>query len=276
MKTTVFSFILAIFMASTSFVSAQTRQENRQIRDLEAEITRLQSQANRLKNQQEDTTYLVALERRVSSSIAALTSDTADPSDVASYQRAQVQLREKQALLTQIRNDRKQASVANQSLQLEINGLYARISQLESSRRAIFDRYATTEDIPRELTQNTMRRRQQSNVVRREELSLEVLKNLPVYGDTVGEVIRFKVIVENNLIFDATFDIVPIDGGLSLPVVVPPNSKETIFLVPGNYMVLCTNNATGKIVGAKAMGVDRMVKIVKGEECHGFTASPRY
>lgn len=275
MKATVFfAALLAIFWLMTpSVVSSQTRQENRQIADIENEISRLQNQANRLENSLADTTYLAAMEAKVTTEIAKLVADTVNPVDIPSLLTATKQIDAKNVILGQIRHERFLARKQNREIQNQLNGLYARIAQLETSRKAIFDRYTTTTDIPREMTQNTMKRRLQSNVVRREESSINVLEHLPVYGNMVDSTVLLKVVVDNKAIGAVSFQFKPLNGGLAQPIAVPAKTKMEIFLVPGDYLVIAEYRSSLKTT---IITVDRVVANYEGIPCHGYTFYPAY
>lgn len=275
MKATVFfSLFLAIFWLMTpSTVSSQTRQEKRQIADIENEISRLQSQVNRLENSLADTTYLAAMEAKVTTEIAKLASDTLNPVDIPSLLAAKKQIDAKSIVLGQIRHEKFVTRAKNRETQNQVNGLYARIGQLEVSRKAIFDRYTTSTGIPREMTQNTAKRRLQANVVRREESSINVLEHLPVYGTVVDSTVLFKVVVDNKAIGTVSFQFKPLNGGLAQAIAVPAKTKTEITLVPGNYLVIAEYRSTIKTT---TITVDRVVQNYEGIPCHGYTFYPAF
>lgn len=277
-KLTVFVVILAAFLSGSlnSSLSAQTRQEKKQISAIEKEISLKQVEANRFKNQMEDLGFYASAEARVVRVIAGLKADTSAPKDIKTFALAQKELKEKNLLLVKIQEEKAKATAKNKGLTEAANLVYARIDELENSRQVILDRYTTTTNIPREMTHNTMKRRLQANVIRREESSLDVLEHLPVFGDIVDTTLRLKAILANTMINDVTFLVKQLDGGLPQPIVIAPGETSEIFLVPGNYVVIVKNNSTGRIVGTGSMPIDRVVKYYKGLECHGFASTPRY
>jgi len=274
----IFSVILAVFISvmSLTSVSAQTRQERRQIANLEKEISRLKFDAGRIQNQVEDTTYYINLEGRIQTEISRLKSDTTTPGSVQIYMSAKKQLAERKTLLGRIQKDHQAAVRKNKNLIDQANGLYSRIGQLEKSRKVIFDRYTTTTSIPREMTQNTTKRRLQANVIRREESSLDVLEHLPIYGDMVDTTIRFKVVLENTMMWDVTILVKPVNGGLEQSIVLSPGTMTEINLIPGSYQAVVKANNTGRLVGTGPLTVSRVVRDYKGIECHGFVTTPKY
>lgn len=276
MKTTTFlSVILAIFwlMFTAPVASGQTRQENRQIAHIEGEITRLQNQANRLENSMEDTSSTIMVESKIMDLIAKLQADTANPKDVTSQLKSIRELKKLSSLLNETRKSKAEQVRNNRAVASQLTGLYSRIAQLEQNRKAIFDRYTNTIGIPREMTQNTMKRRLQANVIRREESSINVLEHLPIYGTMVDSTIMLKVVIDNQAIGTVSFQFKPVNGGLPQSVAVPAKTRTEINLIPGDYLVVTEYRSA---LHALNLTVGRVVQDYAGTACHGYVFYPPY
>lgn len=276
MKTnTVYSLILAIFwlMITAPSVSSQTRQENKQITDIEKEISRLQNQANRLENSLEDTTSVALVEAKLTTMVANLQADTANPQNVFTQLKSVKNLKKVSGMLFEAKKEKAEKLNKNRAIISQLTGVYSRIAQLEQNRKTIFDRYTNTTGIPREMTQNTMKRRLQANVIRREESSINVLEHLPVYGDIVDSTVVLKVVIDNQAIGTVSFQFKPLNGGLPMAIAVPAKTITTITLVPGDYTVIAQYHSTLK---SGTLNVSRVVKNYSGIPCHGYTMYPSY
>ncbi|MFA5163682.1 MAG: hypothetical protein WC441_04145 [Patescibacteria group bacterium] len=260
-------------MFTAPVASGQTRQENRQIAHIEGEITRLQNQANRLENSMEDTSSTIMVESKLMALIAKLQADTANPKDVTSQLKSIRELKKLSSLLNETRKSKAEQVRNNRAVASQLTGLYSRIAQLEQNRKAIFDRYTNTTGIPREMTQNTMKRRLQANVIRREESSINVLEHLPIYGTMVDSTIMLKVVIDNQAIGMVSFQFKPLNGGLSQSIAVPAKTRMEITLVPGNYLVVTEYRSTLRAIN---LTVGRVVQNYAGIACHGYVFYPPY
>lgn len=279
MKNSVFFVvILAIFGLCFlgSELSAQTRQQTRQMNSLDREITRLSGDVRRLNLQRDGDSYVVLLQQKLENESRELRFDTLNPSSLRAYESAKQELANKRAQIINLEKSRLGVSKHNGEIDSKIAVVSSRLAQLEGARKTIFDSYTTTTGIPREMNQNTMRRRLQSNVIRREEASIDVLEHLPIYGDMVDTTVRFMAILSNNLIFDATFMVKPCNGGLPISITLAPGQNEEIFLIPGSYQVIMINNSSGRLICNVPLTISRVVHNYKGTECHGFAATPRW
>ena len=103
----------------------------------------------------------------------------------------------------------------------------------------MIERWTSPEyNIPREMSCITKRRRERSNVIRRQELVLSKIEgNL---NSTVNPGVSeggYKVIFDNKYSLNTTFILLGVDGGQRLAVSLAGKTKERHYILPGRYVV---------------------------------------
>ena len=123
--------------------------------------------------------------------------------------------------------------------------------------------------IPFVMTRLQMRRRLQSNVIRRQELVFKKLEQNPVYGSELG----FKGIIDNKYAYPVTFKFTPLDGGESKSVFVLAGKMQIETLVPGTYAVQFLDGGR-ELCSPSIFTVNAVINSYGGTPCHWFAYMP--
>ncbi len=134
--------------------------------------------------------------------------------------------------------------------------------------------YDTKLEIPREMKSVQKKRRQNSNVIRREELVLSKIEtNLETVAPN-GNPIGYKIILDNKYSLSTTFYLHPTDGGEKKAIAISPRTKEAHYLLPGVYIVETYTN--GHQDGPpRRLTIDGQVHNYETETCFGFVSKSR-
>lgn len=285
MKKLAFIAILGIFTLTLS-VSAQnswsaTRQERGQASDLKSEELRLNDEIRRMRLQIGDSGNLVQEIKDLKLEIKSLVQDSVLAANGGKYPRNASKntkflasttkdlyfSREKMVLL---QKDTTDMAKKNLNIRSTINSKYARLAEIQRFRQEQFDKIALSTDIPKEMGKTTMQRRQQSNVVRREELTFQKLANNPVIGDSSG----YQGIIKNMSKWKGvTFRIVSKNGGESKSFYVGPNGSVRDKLIPGIYTVSFLDG-NKKLSPDIEISSGVTIDSFDGEPCHWFAYWP--
>lgn len=270
--------VIVAMIAVPSF--GQSRQERKQIRLLDKEILKNQKEVSRLKDEKKvDYSEVIKNTQKKIDSLqkefnqaASLRLLNSLNSEIKSEARYKSKLEEKMVGFDK-----------NKFIEIQIQNKEKLIVELQNQRNLIFDRYATTTEIPKEVSRRTFKLRGRSNILRREELSLkktEIILNSSIVDSSnsqcaikpSGKKIGYKVLIDNEYWRAITFEFVPIDGGEFNSANVKPtrNSIFTeIYLLPGTYEVRYKNGGE-EIFLRQIMHIDGVVRNYQGQDCFNF------
>lgn len=270
MKKLVF-FLVSIFMIMTTTVVGQTVQQRKQIRDLNLAISREKNEIAKLEGELvPDYSGKIAKIKKEIDSLEAVFNASSSKEEIEKITQ-QIEGRNKTVLFL----ERKPDAGGNKFWHAQIEAKNKKIADFENQRDNIFLAYATTTEVPMEISPRETRRRARSNYLRREELVLEKIEGNLTTINPAGQTAGYKVILHNMYILPITFYICPMDGGDKKSVNLEPNKKTETYLVPGRYTVTFLNGGT-IIGGSRLMTVDGSTHNYQGEECFAFAYMPRW
>lgn len=250
MKTQIFFLTLAIFMAITTGVNAQTKQQLKAAQKIEREISQLRGQLAAVNGQIARESIIPDStmwhrERVRLDSLIAQGNASLPTMDAWSKQRTSVQRR--------LADMKVEASSQNQlvaGLTPKRDALSKRIQKLEADRNAIMDvsiSEAIIQTLPQELTNKETRLRTNSNVVERQEIQIEAkqmaldkLQAAPIIANPVNG--YFGKVFNKSRSTEYTFII---KGTETKSFVVGPQGSASWYLLPGEYT--CQVYAWGSI-----------------------------
>ncbi len=130
--------------------------------------------------------------------------------------------------------------------------------------------YSQEETLPQTITRVKKNRYQNSNVVEREELVLNKIKNnLNGAIDPAGSEGGYKVIFDNKYVLPTTFILQGIDGGEKLAVSLGAKTKEIHYVLPGRYYVKYVVNGHS-LQKVDPLTIDGSKHFYESEPCFGF------
>ncbi len=295
MKNFTIFLILAIFMAISVNLSAQTKQQSKAVQKIESEMTALRyqlasvdHQINKLSTSDADTLPMWQEKKRLDAAISAgnMTLEKHD-AYINQSQRIADRLKNERAIALKVK---KENSAAISTLQSQRPTLETRIKQLEADRMNIINvqiNEAYKQDIPRELNRTETKRRYRSNGVRSDELSLES-KLIKVQSEDIqlkreelgitkldaSKVIADPVNGYFGKVFnwskktDYQFKIYDVDKKIEVKnFIIKAQSVEPYYLLPGNYV--CEVYTTfGELAGTYSFPVSPQLQRVSGEDLH--------
>jgi len=276
MKASAFFVVLAAIMfggcTSSQFGS---RQADNQVAVLEQEIRDTQKEVSGMESRLMPTfsTEIKSVQRDLDSSRSkmwdsAFAASPAGKTMAAHIAREEDRLVDLKKLSFAARNDsiiEKQIAVKRQ-----------KINDLRQNREAIVERYTESTSVPTEISSTELHDRQRSFVIRREEMVLRKVEcNISSADMTLRNRDGYKVILDNQYGESIDFVISPVDGGENKSVVLDPQKRQTVYLLPGTYSVDFLSG--GRFVGdRRIMHIDGILHIYKGEECFNFAYMSRY
>ncbi len=131
------------------------------------------------------------------------------------------------------------------------------------------------ETLPQTITRIKKNRYQNSNVVEREELVLNKIKNnLNGAIDPAGSDGGYKVIFDNKYSLPTTFILEGLNGGERLAVSLGAKTKETHYVLPGRYQVKYVVNGRPS-TKVDVLTVDGLKHFYETEPCFGFVYKSR-
>lgn len=264
---------------------SQTKQEKEQIYLLERQIKKDQRKLAQLERQRKpDYTQMI---ENLRIEIDSLDNELATVNSVRRENEINlliISLKDKKRRL-----ERKMVGVDNSFVDFQIDHVQKQIIDLQNQRDLIFMRYSTTTDIPKEVSQSTVRKRERGNTLRREEMVISKMEiNLKESTLDSGydkrnysivpkdKKVGYKVIIDNEYWRPITFEFVPKDGGEYYSVNVRPtkNGKFTeIYLLPGMYDVHYKNGGTD-ICLPRVMHIDGVIRNYQGVDCFNYAWMP--
>jgi len=295
MKNLTIFLILAIFMAVSANLSAQTKQQSKAVQKIESEMTALRyqlasidHQISRLSASTADTLPMWQEKKRIDEAIAAgnMTLEKRD-AYVSQSQRIGDRLKNERAINLKIQKDN---SAAISTLKSQRPALEARIKQLEADRTNIIDVQideAYKQDIPRELRVNETKRRYRANGVRSDELSLDS-KSIKVQSEEIQlqrEELGIKKLDASKVIADPVngyygkifnwskktdyhFKIYDVDKKIEIKhFIIKAQSTESYYLLPGKYTCEVTTTF-GELAGTYDLLVSPQLQRISGEDLH--------
>lgn len=268
MKKLIFFMISMILFSISHSAFAQTSQEKEQFKIIEREIKLLESELKSYQKgfdkQKKVEAYQLKRELR---EIERFT-DARQNKDIESLVLAK---QIKDSLTSQI--DSIESITSNLDIEYKLEELF----NMRRKREEMIERWTSPEyNVPREMSCITKRRRERSNVIRREELVLSKIEgNL---NSTVNPGVSeggYKVIFDNKYSLNTTFILLGVDGGQRLAVSLAPKTKERHYVLPGIYLVEAY--VSGRKVGqARRLTVDGEAHSYETEPCFGFVYKERY
>lgn len=155
-------------------------------------------------------------------------------------------------------------------VQEQLTAARQRLDSLIKAKDLIVWEFATSRDVPREMSCIEKEARLRANHIRREELVINKIEsNLSSIRSDLG----YKVILDNAYSQPITFAMHPVDGGEKVSVNVDARSRDVVYLLPGLYEVVFMHG--GRAVGKSVrMKIDGQVHRYQGEECFGFAFMP--
>lgn len=270
--------LLSLAIMATSAL-AQTIQEKKQIRALESEIRKIKRDAAILENK---------LSFDYSDQISALNSRNVVLVKMISIEKDSARRAKLEDSIsinkeTAARLAYRSISVDREDVQQDIKVKNKKIASLEKERDNIFFRYATTRSVPVELSPRELKRRQRSNVLRREDLVLAKIEaNISASSSSTSinpsnssvSSAGYKVILVNDYVLPVSFVIRPIDGGEKKTIIVPASKKDVVYLIPGRYEVSFFQGAN--LHNTDILTVDGSTHRYDGEDYFGFAYMSRF
>jgi len=279
MKTHVFFLILAIFMAITTGVNAQTKQQLKSVQKIEREISQLRGQLASVNGQ-------IARESIVPDSTMwhreRVRLDTLIAQGNASLPTLDSWRKQRTSVLRRLADMKAEAISQNQlvaGLTPKRDALSKRIQKLEADRDALMDvsiSEAITQKTPQELSNREVKLRTNSNFVENQELDLDFKaatqqmaldkKNAaPVVADPVKGYFG-KVI---NLSQYTIYSFVVFETGSKIErkvFTLNPGMTEGDYFLPGKYT--CQVKAYGEVIATYSFVINSDTHNVFGEDLH--------
>lgn len=255
MKTQIFFLTLAIFMAITTGVNAQTKQQLKAAQKIEREISQLRGQLAAVNGQIARESIIpdstiwhqerVRLDSLIAQARTSLVYGSLPTIDAWNKQLTSVKRR--------LADMKAEATAQNQlvdGLTPKRDALTKRIKKLEADRDALMDvsiSEAIIQTLPQELTNKETRLRTNSNVVERQEIQIEAkqmaldkLQAAPIIANPVNG--YFGKVFNKSRSTEYTFII---KGTETKSFVVGPQGSASWYLLPGEYT--CQVYAWGSI-----------------------------
>jgi hypothetical protein len=277
-KIVVFLIMAAITAAISSPAVAQTKQQFKQMANLKREISQLNLEIQKLQNSlQPDysdnikalNAEIIALEVVKDSLNGSTASDALDR--FAEIER-QIDLKKKWQEFYAAKAIKFSENIW---INAEIKKNQTKVALLETERDRIFLAVNTGNEIPKEMSNYTRRRCQNSNVVRREELVISKVENNIGAVNPQSSRSGYLVILENQNSNIASFEICPLNGGETTSHVLASDKTLDIYLVPGRYLVTVVLGGY-KRYAPEVLEITGQVKTVLGRECFGYSLIPSW
>lgn len=268
MKKLILLLIFVLVASMGHSVLAQTAQEKQQMKLIEREVSRLESELKsfqrQLDKQKKLEVYKLQRELREAEKLA----DTRRNKELESVAWAN---QVKDSLLLEI------DSIESINTNLDIEYKLEEIFNIRQKKEEMIERWTSPEyNIPREMSCVTKRRRERSNVIRRQELVLSKIEgNL---NSTVNPGVSeggYKVIFDNKYSLNTTFILLGVDGGQRLAVSLAGKTKERHYILPGRYVVEYYV-AGRKMNEVGRLTIDGEAHFYETEPCFGFVYKARY
>lgn len=247
-------------------ISGQTAQEKRQMRIIENEISRLESDLKHLKKkfEKDKKIEIYHLRRELRELDISYRRNGGDQSqDWFEDTKDSLQFRI--------------GFVESITSNLDIEFKLEELNEMRKKREAMIEEWTRPErNVPREMSWTTKRRRQRSNTIRREELTLsKIEENINQTINPSGKEGGYKIILHNEYSLNTTFILKGLDGGQRLAVSLPPKTKSRHYVLPDTYIVECW------VAGRRQnqvyeLTVDGQVHHHDEEPCFGFIHKARY
>ena len=237
--------IVFLFFFFSLIVVSQTRQQTKQVRALDQEISRLKLDKIRLERQIQPN-YAEEI-KRLSCEIDSLAKMSLEGLTLPEIAKMEQETNKKRDLLA-LYEEKALNAQNNPQLKKQIVEKDSEISFFKGEREKIFLEFATSNQIPREMTDRIKGRRQNANVLRREEMVIEKVEgNLGSVNPQENSNGGYLVILSNQNYNDVNFSIQPIDGGDKVGHVLKGKTNLDIYLIPGRYLVTATVGGIKKL-----------------------------
>lgn len=275
--------ISAVLVVMTATIFGQTVQEKKQMSVLETEIMKTREEVAYLERDLEfDLSPAIdTLKGQISSLYDRIKSE--QDSTVIEALKDSLSLKKKEVQ----RLSKKTISVDRGEAQSDIATKKAKIAGLERERETIFLKYATSVNVPKELSARELRRRERTNVLRREDMVISKIEaNIASTStsatsmsvdpaSTPATQAGYKIILVNDHVLPTNFIISPVNGGEGKGVLLGSLKKSITYLIPGRYLV--TFQQSGETKGLpQILNVTGEVKIINGESCFGYAYMSRF
>lgn len=266
------ALIACIAISQQPLFGQTTRQERNQLNLLENEIANLQTEVIQQEKFLEREKHEVQFElwkelRRLEIQ--------ADPRRAASIDEIEWTKTEMGRIKLQI------DSVESISSSQELEFKKTQLAQFQDQRDQLIQNYLfPDQSIPKEMGNLTKNRRQNSNVIRREELVLAKIEN-NIGGpyaavDPNVEPTGYKVIFDNKYSLSTTFVLLPMNGGEKIAINLAPRSRTDNYILPGKYLVEFYVNGRRRDDLTSPLTIDGSSHSYEGESCFGFVFKSRY
>lgn len=268
MKKLVVFLVLIAVAAISQQVNGQTAHQKKQLNLIEEEIDRVESEIlkeeKRLKD--ENRAEEIVLQRKIKEAEMR-----ADPRRAKSTEAMAIAKEEVIGLNHQLDSLKSQALFT-----WETELKKEELDELRQTRKEMLAVW-TTQDvfIPETMTRVKKNRYQNSNVIEREELVINKIKdNLNGAVDPAGADGGYKVIFDNKYVLPTTFILQGVDGGERFAVSLGAKTKEIHYVLPGRYLVKYIVN--GRLsTKADPLTIDGTKHFYESEPCFAFVYKSR-
>lgn len=263
-------FLALIVVATISQPAlGQTANQKKQLNLIEEEIDDLKSEIRKDEKQlkAENRKEQIGLQRKLREAEMK-----ADPRRAKNTDAMAVAKTEAALLRTQI-DSMENVLVFEDS---ELNFKRQELDGLVADRKEMLTTWLSEEEVLPEMVTDLKRHRyQNSNVVEREELVINKIKNnLNGAVDPAGSDGGYKVIFDNKYLLPTTFILQGIDGSEKLAVALGAKTRETHYVLPGHYQVkYIVNGRRSKKVDP--LFIDGSKHFYESEPCFGFVYKSR-
>lgn len=268
MRNLVVILVLVAVAAISQQVNGQTTHQKKQLSLIEREIDRVKSEILKEEKilKEENKTERIALQRQLK-----LAEMKTDPRRVKSTEEITAAKAEVVKLNQQLDSLSKPATDT-----WEISAKREELDGLQTKRKEMIAGWSNSEvALPQTMTKVKKNRYQNSNVIEREELVLNKIKN-NINGavDPAGSEGGYKVIFDNKYVMSTTFILQGIDGGEKLAISLQPKTKETHYVLPGRYLVKYVVNGR-PLQKMDPLTIDGSKHYYESEPCFGFVQKAR-
>jgi len=264
--------VACLVISQQTLFGQTTRQEKNQLALLESEIVRLENiivqDTKTLEKDKHEVQFELWKElRRLELQ--------ADPRRAASVAEIEWAKNEMERIKLQI------DSVESISPSQDFEFKKTQLTQLQDQRDQLIQTYLFPDQtIPKEMGKLTKSRRQNSNVIRREELVLvKIENNIGGTGAAINpndEATGYKVIFDNKYSLSTTFALVPLNGGEKLSINLAPRTRADSYVLPGKYLVEFYVNGRKRDELTSPLTIDGTSHQYEGESCFGFVYKSRF
>jgi hypothetical protein len=262
-------FLTFVVVATTSQMAfSQTRQEKRQMRILEKEISKVEKEVLEMERslEKDKNEYLFTLKKELKE-----VKQISDPSNAKDAETVKWGKKRIEEINSEI--DSTQSIYSSFSLDLKRQ----KLGNLQDRREEMIASWTSSGyKIPREMTILTHNRRLRANEVRREELVLSKIENnINQEISPASSEGGYKVIFDNKYSLTTTFILKGVDGGQRMAVALSGKTKERHHVIPGQYFVEYIVGGR-KLSTVSKLTVDGEKHWYESEPCFGFVYKSRY